>query len=54
MQREMIRNIDDVKALESVPLEERVPTKSTYELLKQGASVNWKGRKRWPGRNRKS
>jgi len=36
----MIRNIDDVKALESVPLEERVPTKSTYELLKQGASVN--------------
>jgi fatty-acyl-CoA synthase len=36
----MIRNIDDVKALELVPLEERVTTNSTYELLKQGASMN--------------
>lgn len=33
-----IRDIYDVKAIESVPLEERVPTKSAYELLQKGAA----------------
>jgi fatty-acyl-CoA synthase len=32
-----IRNIDDIKALESVPLEARVTTTSTYELIRKGA-----------------
>jgi fatty-acyl-CoA synthase len=32
-----IRNIDDIRAIESVPLEERVTTRSTYELIRMGA-----------------
>ena len=35
-----IRNIDDIKAIESVPLEERVTTGSTYELIRKGALQN--------------
>ncbi len=34
---QLFRNIDDVKAIESVPLEERVPTRSTYEMIQRGA-----------------
>jgi len=37
MEEIIIRNIGDIKSVESVPLEERVPTKSTYELIKKGA-----------------
>ena len=38
MEKIIIRNIDDIKKHESVPLEERVTTKSTYEMIKKGAS----------------
>jgi fatty-acyl-CoA synthase len=31
-----IRNIDDIKAIESIPLEERVSARSTYELIRKG------------------
>ena len=34
------RNIGDVEAIESVPLEERITTNSTYELIKTGAQRN--------------
>ena len=34
------RNIDDIKAIESLPLEERVTTGSTYELIREGAQQN--------------
>ena len=34
------RNIDDIRAIEAVPLEERVTTKSTYELLTKGAAID--------------
>ena len=34
------RNIGDVEAIESVPLEERISTSSTYELIKTGAQRN--------------
>jgi len=40
MERVIFRNIGDIKAIESVPLEERVTTKSTYELIKKGAREN--------------
>lgn len=40
MEQIIIRTIEDVKAVESVPLEERVRTKSTYELIKEGAKDN--------------
>jgi len=40
MERVTFRNIGDIKAIESVPLEERVTTKSTYELIKKGAREN--------------
>ncbi len=33
-----IRNMEDIRAIESVPLEERVTTRSSYELLSRGAS----------------
>lgn len=36
----IIRNIDDIKRIESVPLRERVPTNSTYELIQKGAREN--------------
>jgi len=36
----LLRNIDDVKAIESVPLEERVSTKSTLALIERGAEPN--------------
>ena len=34
------RNIDDVRAIEAVPIEERVTTNSTYELLTKGAAID--------------
>jgi len=37
---ELIRNIDDIRAIESVPLEERLSASSTYELIQQGARRN--------------
>jgi fatty-acyl-CoA synthase len=37
---ELIRNIDDIRTIESVPLEERIPTKSTYELIRSGGERN--------------
>ncbi|UCD59260.1 MAG: AMP-binding protein, partial [Candidatus Hydrogenedentota bacterium] len=40
MEEIIIRNIDDIKALEAVPLGERVTTKSTYELIMKGARDN--------------
>ncbi|NQU06929.1 MAG: acyl-CoA synthetase, partial [Candidatus Abyssubacteria bacterium] len=40
MEKISMRNIDDIRAVESVPLEERVSTKSTYELICEGASKN--------------
>ena len=40
MENIVIRNIDDIKAVESVPLEERVTTMSTYELIGKGAAIN--------------
>lgn len=36
----LLRNIDDVKAIESVPLEERVPTMSTLAQIQRGAEPN--------------
>ena len=36
----IIRNIEDIRKIETVPLRERVPTNSTYELIQKGASVN--------------
>ncbi len=35
-----IRNLADIESLETVPLSERVPEKSTYELIKKGADIN--------------
>ncbi len=35
-----IRNLADIERLETVPLSERVPEKSTYELIKKGADIN--------------
>jgi fatty-acyl-CoA synthase len=35
-----LRNIDDVRAIEAVPIEERVTTNSTYELLTKGAAID--------------
>jgi len=40
MEEITIRNIDDIRAIESVPMEERVTTNSTYELLTKGASID--------------
>jgi fatty-acyl-CoA synthase len=40
MEEVIIRNIDDIKAVESVPLEERVTWQSTYDLLTKGAAIN--------------
>jgi len=40
MEQIVIRTIEDVKAIESVPLSERVTTKSTYELIRKGAQYN--------------
>ena len=40
MEEIIIRNIDDIKAVESVPLSERVTTESTYELLGKGAAID--------------
>jgi fatty-acyl-CoA synthase len=37
MEKTVIRTIDDIRREESIPLEERVPTKSTYELITKGA-----------------
>jgi len=36
----IIRNIEDIRAIESVPLEERVTTACTYDLIKKGAQEN--------------
>ena len=40
MEEIKIRNMDDIWAIEAVPLEERVPTKSTYELLAKAAVID--------------
>ncbi len=40
MKEVIIRNIDDIKAVESVPLEDRVKWQSTYDLLTQGAAID--------------
>ena len=40
MEEITIRNIDDMRAMEAVPLEERVTTNSTYELLTKGAAID--------------
>ncbi|MBI5115019.1 acyl-CoA synthetase [Candidatus Poribacteria bacterium] len=40
MEKLNLRNIDDVKAIEAVPLSERVRAKSTYELISAGAKQN--------------
>jgi fatty-acyl-CoA synthase len=40
MENVIIRNIDDIRAVEAVPLEERVPWQSTYELLTQGTAID--------------
>lgn len=34
------RDIDDIRAIEAVALEERVTTKSTYDLLSKGAAID--------------
>ncbi|RJP24485.1 MAG: acyl-CoA synthetase [Candidatus Abyssobacteria bacterium SURF_5] len=36
----VIRNIEDIKNIEKVPLRERVTTNSTYELIQRGAQDN--------------
>jgi fatty-acyl-CoA synthase len=38
--KELHRHIADVEAIESVPLEERVTTRSTHELIEKGAQGN--------------
>ncbi len=40
MEKITMRNIDDIRSIESVPLEQRVTTKSTYELIKNGAATD--------------
>ncbi len=35
-----IRNMDDIKAIESIPLEERFTANSTYELISRGAAID--------------
>ena len=37
MEKTVIRNIDDIRAVESIPLEERVTTSSTYEVINKAA-----------------
>ncbi|SHK17571.1 fatty-acyl-CoA synthase [Desulfatibacillum alkenivorans DSM 16219] len=40
MEELLIRGLDDIRALEDVPYQERVTEKSTYELLERGAAIN--------------
>ncbi len=40
MEEILFRNIDDIKTIEAVPLQERVTTRSTYELLTRGAAID--------------
>ncbi len=40
MQEIIMRNIDDIRAIESVPLAERLGAENTYELIKKGASAD--------------
>jgi fatty-acyl-CoA synthase len=40
MEQLIIRDIEDIREIESVPLEERVTTRCTYELIKKGAGEN--------------
>lgn len=35
--KQRIRDVDDIRAIESVPLEERISTRSTYEMIRRGA-----------------
>ncbi|GAB4348410.1 MAG: acyl-CoA synthetase [Candidatus Abyssubacteria bacterium] len=40
MEKLLIRTIEDIRAIEAVPLGERVTTKSTYEQIMRGSRVN--------------
>jgi fatty-acyl-CoA synthase len=35
-----IKTVADIEAIEKIPIQERMKTFNTYDLLKQGAAIN--------------
>ena len=47
---QLFRNIDDIKSIESVPLEERISTRSTYEMILRAETIeDYSTRLAFPG-----